>query len=252
MGFVPRSHRGLLRIEHCAIADPLVNRLLPELQGKGRGLHQVQIRNSPATGSYLISPAITGLSEVSGQQFYNERLAGADFRVHQSSFFQTNDLQANRLVDLVGGELPPRGRMLVDAYAGVGTFAKIFASRFEQVIAIEESATAMDDARANLVDTPNVAICPGKVEDILPSLDIRPDVILVDPARPGCAPPVLEAIVAMAPATVVYVSCNPSTLARDLRVLVDSGYQVRHVTPIDMFPHTAHIECVVRLERPGG
>ncbi len=252
VGFVPRSRRGLIRIDHCAIADPLVNRLLPELQGKGRGLHQVQIRNSPATGSYLISPELAGLSQSSGQQFYNERLAGEDFRVHQSSFFQTNDEQANRLVDLVARELPERGRMLIDAYAGVGTFAKIFASRFEQVVAIEESATAMDDARENLAGTPNVAICPGKVEDILPELDIRPDVVLVDPARPGCAPPVLEAIAKMAPPLAVYVSCNPSTLARDLRVLADNGYEVRRVTPIDMFPHTAHIECVVRLERRGG
>ncbi|MCA9855534.1 MAG: 23S rRNA (uracil(1939)-C(5))-methyltransferase RlmD, partial [Dehalococcoidia bacterium] len=99
---------------------------------------------------------------------------------------------------------------------------------------------------------PNVAICPGKVEQILPSLEIHPDVVLVDPARPGCAPGVIDAIAGMAPALVVYVSCNPSTLARDLRRLADSGYTIERVTPIDMFPHTAHIECVVRLERVSG
>jgi 23S rRNA (uracil1939-C5)-methyltransferase len=252
VGFVPRTRRGLLRIEYCAIADPLVNRLLPELQGKGRGLHQVQIRNSPATGSYLVSPAITGLTVETGQQHYNERLAGEEFRVHQSSFFQTNDEQANRLVELVGSELPENGAMLVDAYAGVGAFAKIFAGRFDRVLAIEESATAIEDARENLVDLPNVDLYQGKVEDVLPSLDIRPDVVLLDPARPGCAPPVLEAITAMAPAVVVYVSCNPSTLARDLRTLADTGYAIRRVRPIDMFPQTAHIECVVRLEHDGG
>jgi 23S rRNA (uracil1939-C5)-methyltransferase len=239
----------LLRIDHCDIADPLVNRLLPALQGKGRGLHQVQIRNSPATGSYLISPYIGGLEMETGQDSYRERLAGEEFQVHQSSFFQTNDQQANRLVELVGQELPESGRLLVDAYAGVGTFAKIFASRFEQVIAIEESATAMADAKVNLAGIRNVAIAPGKVEQVLPAMEIRPDVILLDPARPGCAPAVLDAIVEMAPERVVYVSCNPSTLARDLRRLADSGYGIRRVTPIDMFPHTAHIECVVRLER---
>ncbi|MEZ4494468.1 MAG: class I SAM-dependent RNA methyltransferase [Dehalococcoidia bacterium] len=252
VGFVPRTRRGLLRIEHCDIADPLVNRLLPSLQGKGRGLHQVQIRNSPETGSYLVSPYIPGLEIESGQQHYIERLAGFDFRVHQSSFFQTNAVQADRLVELVARELPEHGRLLVDAYAGVGTFARIFAGRFEQVIAIEESATAMDDAKENLAGVPNVAICPGKVEQILPSLEIHPDVVLVDPARPGCAPGVIDAIAGMAPALVVYVSCNPSTLARDLRRLVDSGYNIERVTPIDMFPHTAHIECVVRLERVSG
>lgn len=247
VGFVPRTRRGLLRIDECVIADPFVNDLLPHLQGKGRGLHQVQVRHSPATGSYLVAPHMDGLPVESGQQHYDEELAGERFRVHASSFFQVNDEQANRMVELVAEALPGSGELLVDAYAGVGTFARIFAKRFDRVVAIEESATANADATVNLAGTTNVELHAGKVEHVLPALEMQPSVVLLDPARPGCAPPVLQAIIEMAPPVVVYVSCNPSTLARDLRVLADAGYLVDQVTPLDMFPHTAHIECVARL-----
>jgi 23S rRNA (uracil1939-C5)-methyltransferase len=87
----------------------------------------------------------------------------------------------------------------------------------------------------------------GKVEDVLPLLESPPDAIVLDPPRPGCAPPVLEAIATFRPTVVAYVSCNPATLARDLRVLVDAGYSLDTVIPLDMFPQTGHIECVSRL-----
>jgi 23S rRNA (uracil1939-C5)-methyltransferase len=88
------------------------------------------------------------------------------------------------------------------------------------------------------------------VEDVLPLLEAPPDAVVLDPPRPGCAPAVLDAIATFRPTVVVYVSCNPATLARDLRVLVDAGYSVDWVTPLDMFPQTGHIECVCRLSLP--
>jgi 23S rRNA (uracil1939-C5)-methyltransferase len=93
----------------------------------------------------------------------------------------------------------------------------------------------------------NVELRIGKVEEVLPLLDSAPDSIVLDPPRPGCAPPVLDAIARFLPSVVVYVSCNPATLARDLRVLVDAGFSLDSVTPLDMFPQTGHIECVARL-----
>jgi len=247
VGFISRRKKWLMKVEHCPIADPWVNELLPLLQGKGGGLHQVQVRHNSATGSYLINPAIPGLDVTSGQKSYLEMLGGHRFAVSADAFFQVNSAQAEAMVRLVGGSLPERGELLVDAFAGVGTFAVIFADRFRRVIAIEESSNAARDARANIAGMANVSIRAGKVEDSLPLLEVRPDVVLLDPPRPGCAPRVLSALIEFRPAVVVYVSCNPATLARDLRVLVDGGYQVDHVTPLDMFPQTGHVECVSRL-----
>lgn len=247
LGFVPRGGRGLLRVDTCPIADPWVNEQIPLLQGSGRGLHQVQLRHSAAADSYLIFPSIPGAAIETGQKSYTERLGGRDFRVSASAFFQVNNAQAEQMVRLVGEALPTSGRVLVDAFAGVGTFAALFADRFERVIAIEESHSAARDSEVNISDTPNVEIHAGKVEDVLPLLDAAPDAILLDPPRPGCAPRVLASIVEFRPSVVVYVSCNPATLARDLRVLVDGGYGIDHITPLDMFPQTGHIECVSRL-----
>jgi 23S rRNA (uracil1939-C5)-methyltransferase len=248
VGFVGRNGRSLLRIDYCPIADDAINALLPELQGKGRGLHQVQVRRGKPGTPLLIAPTLPGLSAAAGQKTYTERLGGRDFVVSASSFFQVNNEQAEKLVGLVGDALPERGRLLVDAYAGVGTFAAIFGARYERVIAIEESASAVADARQNLDGMQAVEIHQGKVEDVLPALEAEPDALLLDPARPGCAPPVLQAISERRPPVVVYVSCNPATLARDLKVLAAAGYRLGPVTPVDMFPQTAHIECVVRLE----
>ncbi len=247
VGFISRRGRGLLRVDECPIAAPEVNALLPTLQGKGAGLHQLQVRLSAETGSTLIFPALPGMAVSTGQRAYLERLGGHNFIVSQSAFFQVNHAQAEEMVRLVGEALPERGRVLVDAFAGVGTFAVIFADRFERVIAIEESNSAMKDAKENVTDTPNVRLRTGKVEEILPLLDAAPDAILLDPPRPGCHRAVLDSIIAFRPGVVVYVSCNPATLARDLRILADGGYAIESVTPLDMFPQTGHIECVSRL-----
>lgn len=251
-GFIHRRGRGLLTVKRCPIADPWVNATLPRLQGHARGLHQIQLRRNAATESTLIAPAMEVLGDESGQDHYVEELAGRRFRVSASSFFQVNSAQAEKLVQLVGAELPGQGRLLVDAYAGVGTFAAIFAERFERVIAIEESPSALGDAEVNLEGIESVEFRRAKVEELLPNLAEEPDVVLLDPPRVGCAPEVLDALVAHAPPTIVYVSCNPTTLARDLKRLTGEGYTLERVTPIDMFPQTAHIECVSRLTRPAG
>ena len=247
VGYITRKGYGLLKVESCPIADPWVNTLLPKLQGHGAGLHQIQVRHSPETQTYLLNPEVPGLGVETGQKAYIEELAGRRFDVSASAFFQVNHAQAEQMVRLVGEALPAKGKLLIDGFAGVGTFAVIFADRFERVLAIEESNSAAKDSERNLAQAPNVEMLVGKVENILPELDEQPDAIVLDPPRPGCAPPVMSAILALQPATVVYVSCNPATLARDLRILVNGGYGLDWVTPLDMFPQTGHIECVSRL-----
>jgi 23S rRNA (uracil1939-C5)-methyltransferase len=142
---------------------------------------------------------------------------------------------------------PSTDQVVIDAYSGVGTFALLVAPLVKGVIGIEEARSAIRDAEFNARDVPNVRFVQAKTEAALPEVDQQPDSVVLDPARVGCHPNVLRALLDSRPRRVVYVSCDPSTLARDLRILVDGGYTLEDVQPLDMFPQTYHIECVATL-----
>jgi 23S rRNA (uracil1939-C5)-methyltransferase len=144
---------------------------------------------------------------------------------------------------------PSPADVVVDAYSGVGTFAVLIAPLVRTVVGIEEARSAVHDALHNGRDLPNVQFIQAKTEEALPSLEQRPTTVILDPARVGCHPAVLAALVDLRPQRIVYVSCDPTTLARDLRVLVDGGYTLQEVQPLDMFPQTYHVECVATLTR---
>jgi 23S rRNA (uracil1939-C5)-methyltransferase len=178
-------------------------------------------------------------------------MGGARFRIRPSSFFQTNTAQADRMAALVLDHMPSGPDVtLVDAYCGVGVFARLFAERAGTVLAIEESASAIRDARLNLRESPNVEIIQAKVEDVLPGMARRLDGLVIDPPRAGCQHPVLDALIARRVPRIIYVSCNPDTLARDLATLClkSDAYALVSVQPLDMFPQTAHIENIAVLE----
>lgn len=250
IGFVRRATHRFLRIDQCKIADPWINEALPRLQGHGSGLHQVAIRRGVKTGEVMIQPDVSHIDPTMppAAKHYHEELLGHRFRISGASFFQTNTPQAERLISLVREKLAPQSHeTLADAYAGVGTFAVILAPLVERVIAIEESASAVEDAAINVQASSNIEYHQGKVEDILPIIDARIDCLILDPPRLGAHPGAIAAVVAANPQRIAYVSCDPATLARDLRLLGDGGYALLDVTPVDMFPQTYHIECVASL-----
>jgi 23S rRNA (uracil1939-C5)-methyltransferase len=258
------SHR-VLPLSHCPIAHEQINRALAVLSGVPNARPQVLVRCGAATGQVMMQPQPEASAaqqlleaglELRGETI-EERLAGETFRIRPSSFFQTNSAQAEKMMRMVldgllcdaSGE--ERHLTVVDAYCGVGTFSLLLARCAGKVIAIEESASAIKDAQWNLREVDNVEIRQGKVEDVLPVLTTEVDGLVIDPPRAGCQRSVLDTLAQHPPARIVYVSCDPSTLARDLHILchVHSTYRLRSVQPLDMFPQTAHIECVAVLER---
>jgi 23S rRNA (uracil1939-C5)-methyltransferase len=157
---------------------------------------------------------------------------------------------AERLVDEVLAALDLRGgETVLDVYCGVGLFSAFLAPLAARVIGIESFEPAVDDAVVNLEAFENVEIYNAPAEDVLPTLEVRADAAVLDPPRAGCAPAVLEALIASTPARIVYVSCDPATLARDAKRLATGGYRLDFVQPLDMFPQTYHIEGVACFSR---
>jgi 23S rRNA (uracil1939-C5)-methyltransferase len=190
-----------------------------------------------------------------GCDHIRERLGDVTFEVSANSFFQTNTEQADRLFSIVADAAALTGdETILDLYAGTGAISLLLARRCRTVYGIEVSTAAVADAarnaRSNGID--NCTFLPGEVRHVLPALvrdGVRPDVVVADPPRAGFHPKALRTLAALAPARIVYVSCNPATLARDLAELVGQGYRAEWVQPVDMFPHTPHIEVVARLGR---
>lgn len=274
--FTKQGTRKLLRIDHCWIMHPQVNETLERLQGRFVGFraHQIAIRVGANTGEQLVNPELPPAPEVpSGQTALHEEMLGRRFRVASPAFFQVNtrrerrDLPAglDRFADLVPDDgisiaellvlialerLDPHPEdVVVDAYCGVGTFTTLMAPLVRQAVGIEESPAAVKDAEHNAADLTNVRFIAAKAEDALRKLHERPNKALLDPARVGCEPAVLEALVAARPERIVYVSCDPATLARDLVILREGGFSLQSVQPVDMFPQTYHVESVSLLTR---
>ena len=189
-----------------------------------------------------------------GQDYITELMEDLRFKVGPKSFYQTNTEQACHLYGVVrelaftDGDLP----LVYDLYTGTGTIANFVARRARKVIGIEYVPEAIEDAKVNsqLNGIDNTLFFAGDMKDILTDEFIarhgRPDVIITDPPRAGMHPDVVKTILRTAPERIVYVSCNPATQARDLQVL-DEAYRVAVVQPVDMFPHTPHVENVVLL-----
>ena len=254
LGFVNRITRRFVKIDECMLMLPGINNTLGELQGRSAETSQLSVRYGHRTGDFLIQPTMQNpdIPLPSGQTHYEERLLDRTFRVASPSFFQVNTAQAERMFELVRSRLSVgRESVLVDAFAGVGTFAALMAPYAGRVVAIEDSSAAIRDAEANAAGLDNVELVEGRTEEVLSSMEERPDAVILDPPRAGCHRDALDALARLAAPRVVYVSCDPATLARDLDVMAGAGYVVESLEPVDMFPQTYHVECVATL-RYGG
>lgn len=185
--------------------------------------------------------------KVTGRDYYYEKALGLTFKVSALSFFQTNLEMAERLLSFML-EITDEYRTVVDAYSGVGLFSLHFAKKAGSVIGIEESPSSHYDSLDNLEINSiyNVEFIEGKVENVLPTIKM-PELLIVDPPRRGLEKEVLREIVERKPREILYVSCNPVTLARDVKRLVESGYKFELLKPFDFFPHTHHIETLAYL-----
>ncbi|MBM3152306.1 MAG: class I SAM-dependent RNA methyltransferase [Chloroflexi bacterium] len=266
LGFRTQDSQRIIPVKECRLPETALNAFWPDLDfGPACGIERVGLRLGAAgevlvvlEGASLNTPELeveAGVSIVhladgdsivlAGDSHLTIEVLERHFRVSAASFFQVNTGMAERMVEHLLSLLPlsPSATML-DVYCGAGLFSAFFAPRVGRLVGVESSASACEDFTANLDEFDNVELYEGAAEDILPLLEACPEIAIVDPPRAGLDRRVLEPILARRPATLAYVSCDPATLARDARRLLDGGYRLEQVTPFDLFPQTYHIESV--------
>ncbi|WP_174615887.1 23S rRNA (uracil(1939)-C(5))-methyltransferase RlmD [Virgibacillus ihumii] len=190
-----------------------------------------------------------------GDEYIHDKIGDISFAISAKSFYQVNPLQTKTLYDkaLEYADIDSKDTV-VDAYCGIGTISLFLAQQAKKVYGVEVVPEAITGAKKNakMNGITNAEFYVGEAEKVMPwwkAQGLDPDVIVVDPPRKGCDEELLQAMIEMQPKRIVYVSCNPSTLARDLRILEDGGFKTQEVQPVDMFPQTPHVECVCWLER---
>lgn len=188
-----------------------------------------------------------------GKGYIEDVLCGKRFRISPLSFYQVNHAQAEKLYNQAAEfAITPDTKVLLDMYCGAGTIGLTMADRVNSLIGVEIVPEAIEDAKINakLNNAENARfICADAAEaaKTLENEGIHPDTVILDPPRKGCERSLLETVVKMAPQRIVYVSCDPATLARDLAILEENGYKTQTAIPFDLFPRTVHIECVTYL-----
>ncbi len=274
LGFIHARGDGILPVVECHLPQPELASLWPGLEFEaGSGLARVALRAGQENEVLLIleseTPAMPELESqaslsvvhvykehpvvMAGREWVSMRILGEDFRVSATSFFQVNTRMAEKMVEHILEILPFHAReTLLELYCGVGLFSRFLAPRYGRLIGIESSAAACQDFAINLDEYEHVELYAAAAEEVLPALVGQLPAsteVLVDPPRAGLEPRVLEALLRLRPGVIVYVSCDPSTLARDAARLMAGGYGLKQVTPFDLFPQTYHIESISVFER---
>jgi 23S rRNA (uracil1939-C5)-methyltransferase len=288
LGYHRVASHDLLPVNSCPISSPAVNRVVERLWEMGRnggvpgGVKEIEffadhsdermvleiyhvagaegireftaellkraaeIRGIAIFAQSAGSGSLPQLKETLGTPSLMYQVGEKSFRVSAGSFFQTNRFLVRELAQVVAAD--SFGKIALDLYAGVGLFANHLAKRFDQVFAVESSLASAADLKANALK--NVVAVKATTEEFLPRcLNMHPDVVVVDPPRSGLGARATQLLAALRVKRIIYVACDPATLARDVRTFLDFGYQVEEVRLVDLFPQTFHLESVVRLVR---
>ncbi len=245
---VGRKHE-VVDVARCPLATDGINLRLPGFRAEIADRAAARRRGA----TFLVREAASGVTTDPDARV-TERVGDLILEFFAREFFQNNPFLLPRLVELVASSAAAAGApVLVDTYSGSGLFALASAARFAEVIGVEVSAGAIVAARENAARNgiTNVRFLHADSARIFAELAVPASevAVIIDPPRKGCDGAFLAQLTAFAPRTIVYVSCNPETLARDLAGLVPAGYVVRAVQPFDMFPQTRHVECVAVLDR---
>jgi len=271
LGYIQANSQDMFPISECHLPEAALNKLWPGLEfDSGLGLERIALRlglddeimlvlesDHPEPPELELEAALsvvhlTGedMLVMAGDEAITISVEDRIFRVSAASFFQVNTAMAGKMVQHLLDHLPVSPRTtLLDVYCGVGLFSAFFAGRVGRLIGVEASPSACQDFAANLDEFDNVELYEAPAETVLPSLDVNPDVVIVDPPRAGLDKRVLEALLARHPAGIAYVSCDPSTLGRDAARLIAGGYRLAQVTPFDLFPQTYSIESISFFEK---
>ncbi len=267
LGYMRPASRHVLAIRECHLPEPPLDEIWPRLDlRESQGLHQVGLRSDTQgeamvvlEGREAVLPEVEVAASLSvawlspsgdaqmlaGDASLQFSVSGRIFQVSPGSFFQVNTQQVPRLVEQVLrlAEVRP-GDTVLDVYSGVGLFSAFLAAAGARVVAVEASPSAAADFEVNLDEFEGLELYEASAEEVLPQLQVAPRVVVLDPPRAGMAREALAGLLHLAPPRIVYVSCDPSTLARDGRALRSAGYDLATIIPIDMFPQTYHIESI--------
>jgi len=267
LGFNKSRSNDITPIEECFLPESLLDEIWPLLNfDPGTGIQRVGLRLGNEQDVLITLEGISdGIPElvideldasvihisnesqvvIAGSEYTWLNVFGRLFRVSAGTFFQVNTPVAELMVEAILAELPQKKDLtILEVYCGAGLFSAFLAKKAERLLAIEASSSACNDFMFNLDDFVNVELFEAPAEVVIPSLEIKPDLVLVDPPRSGLDRTVLQGILTMGAQKIVYVSCDPTTLARDARYLINGGYMLSQVTPFDMFPQTYHIESI--------
>lgn len=269
LGYMGAKGNTIVPITECHLPNDPINTLWPHLEFEpNASFERVSLRTGADNDLMLVleaddieAPELeleAGISVVHLMENDALVMAGEDhilmqvlehsFRVSAGSFFQVNAAMAEKMVEHLLNILPLPAKTILDVYCGVGLFSVFLAPKCERLIGIESSSSACEDFAVNLDEFDHVELYEGTAEDVLPHLQAEQAIVLVDPPRAGLDKRTLDGIRQLAPKLIAYVSCDPSTLARDAARLIAGGYRLIDVTPFDMFPQTYHIESISLFE----